>query len=167
MAATNSLSGKFGAAGRESRAAAVVRNSFVCRVVLLGARSLSGRSSLIGRTVTSRRPSSTFDTLVDVSMDSFLGRRILGLAHAAAAAWGESAIVRFWDAGAGQLSITNRVRLAAWVVLVAALVRAAMDPSAVTGSRVALLLWMATLALAAIVFAAAGPIGRAWRDWRR
>jgi hypothetical protein len=130
-------------------------------------RSLSGHASLMGRWLARWRPPSDFSTLVDVSMDSALGRSALGISHGAVAAWHESGLLRVATRCFGGTTTETRVRLIGWSVVVAPVARAIMSPTTLMGSRVGLVLWLATLALGAVIFVGAAPISRAWTNWHR
>jgi hypothetical protein len=141
-----------------------VANSRVCRwlgrTVLLTARSFDGEASLTGRTVTSRQPLSDFSVAIDLANESVIASRLSRVAEAfAPEAWPQSGAGRLLAHHVGSLPGWSRLRLAAWVVTVAALVRAALDFRSLAESGVALSVWVAVLAFNVLLFVIATVAG--------
>ena len=142
------------------------RGSVTCAAAVRVARSLSLQSSWIGTRLASHPPSRDFPGARQTASTS----RILGLADgvflAASSAWRGSAVKQVvFDSVAVRLETWQRIRLAGWVIVVAATVHA-------LGSGASLHLsnapagWALALAGGALLMAGCRLAARAWGSWR-
>jgi hypothetical protein len=147
----------------DSRCAPVFANSLLCRFGARAAvtlvRSLSGEASLTGRMAARSNAPSNFDALIRVASDSGVYRVVAGAAAAFDAdAWRNSAVYRWMQRTLAPLDVAARIRLAAWIWIVASLVHAALTWQSFSSRPAAIVAWSLLLAGLAFVWLLAPAI---------
>jgi hypothetical protein len=154
---------RFRNAARESRVVGTVSGSVILRGLGLIARSLSGRSSFIGRRIERTPATRRFDEVVRIATDSLLYRVASAMLSAFGPdSWAASTVGRVVGRYWSPLDLTLKVRLLGWFVVVAGISRAVAAPYTLLNSPVALVSWGALLAFGGCLFVLSQFIAAAW-----
>ena len=158
---------RFTAGIEDSRSVRVFASSLVCRMLVrtvrLTVRSLEGQSSFVARLFAGQDPPSDFRLVADLVTGSQLYRIVCGaVATVGPATWRSSLVCRSYAHYISGVDRHTRVRLVAWAVLAAALVRAVFNFQTIASSPVAFSAWLLVVIVAGLAFAGA-PTFEVWR----